>query len=135
MPYRQNQVDALQNERTNDPLARGYSGMDDSQFLTSITTSDRTRNRTAMTGKEVKDRIDTADWDSRTDAQKSQLLSLFARDDLDPFGIDAHIFQETMTGAAGTSVADLNAYRVESITRAEELGLPTPTLGDVARTT
>lgn len=91
----------------------------------------RTRNRSTATGKEVKDKIQTVDWDSRTDAQKSTLLSLFARDDLDPFGIDAHIFQEAMAGAAGTSVADLNAWRVEDISRATELGFPFVTAADV----
>lgn len=91
----------------------------------------RTRNRTSATGKEIKDRIQTVDWDSRTDAQKSTLLSLFARDDLDPFGIDAHIFQEAMTGHTGTTVADLNAWRVEDISRATELGFPFVTAADV----
>jgi len=134
MPYNAKQLSILQAERTNDPLARTYSGMDDAQFLTSITTPDRTRNRVSMSGKEVKDRVTTADWNSRDADQKSQLLALVARDDLDPFGIDADIFTGIMTGAVGTSVADLAAYRVESITRVEEIGLSTPSLGDVGRT-
>ena len=114
--------EALRAELNDDPLARGYSGMTNAQVVTSLNTVDRTRNRSVATGKEVKDMIQTADWDSRTDAQKQTLLSLFARDDLDPFGIDAHIFQEAMTGAVGTSVADLNAWRVEDISRAQEIG-------------
>ena len=92
----------------------------------------RTRNRSVATGKEIKDKITTADWDSRTDAQKQTLLSLFARDDLDPFGIDAHIFQEAMAGAVGTSVADLAAWRVEDVSRAVELGFGVVTAADVA---
>ena len=82
----------------------------------------RTRNRVLVTGKEVKDRIKSEDWGSRSDAQKAQLLALFARDDLDPFGIDAVIFTDIMTGALGSSVADLTIYRVEDISRGEELG-------------
>jgi hypothetical protein len=84
-----------------------------------------------MTGKEVKDQIDQADWDTRTVDQQQTLLSLFARDDLDPFGIDAHIFQESMTGAVGTSVADLAAYRVEAVSRAVELGFGVVTAAEV----
>lgn len=121
----------LKTEIDTDPLTRGYAGMTDQQVADSLNAVNRTRNRASMTGKEVKDRIDTVDWDTRTDAQKSQLLSLFARDDLNPFGIDAHIFQEAMTGAAGTSVSDLSTYRVENISRGEELGLGTVSSADV----
>ena len=82
----------------------------------------RKRNRTKVTGKEVKDRIVAADWTSRSDAQKSQILALCARDDLDPFGVDAAIFTDAMTGHLDTTVADLIAYREEDVSRAVELG-------------
>lgn len=91
----------------------------------------RTRNRASATGKEIKEQIQTVDWDSRSDAQKQTLLALFSRDDLDPFGIDAHIFTEAMAGATGTTVADLNAWRVEDVSRATELGFPFVTSADV----
>jgi hypothetical protein len=113
---------ALKAEIDGDPLARGYSGMTDQQIADDLNTVYRTRNRTSATGKQIKDQIQTADWASRSDAQKNQLLALFARDDLDPFGIDADIFTEAMSGHAGTTVADLNTWRVENISRAEEIG-------------
>lgn len=96
----------------------------------------RTRNRSSMTGKEVKDRIDTGEWAGRTDAQKQIVLALCTRDDLDPFGIDATIFQTAMTGATAT-LAALNSYRVEDISRAEELGFGVVTAAhvDTARRT
>lgn len=103
------------------PVTGAYDA-DDALAAGQLNVVNRTRNRTSMTGKEVKDQIDQVDWDSRTVDQQQTLLSLFARDDLDPFGIDAHIFQEAMTGALGTSVADLASYRVEDVSRAEELG-------------
>lgn len=112
------------------PVTGAYNA-DNQLAADQLNAVNRTRNRASMTGKEVKDRIDTADWDSRTDAQKSQLLSMFARDDLDPFGIDAHIFQEAMTGAVGTSVSSLASYRVEDISRAEELGFGVVSAADV----
>ena len=100
----------------------GAYDADDAVAAGQLNAVNRTRNRTSVTGKEVKDRITTVDWASRSDAQKSQLLALVARDDLDPFGVDAAIFSEAMSGRAGTTVADLNAYRVENISRAVELG-------------
>ena len=91
----------------------------------------RTRNRTSVTGKEVKDQIVTADWNSRSDSQKTQLLALFARDDLAPFGIDADIFTDLMTGSVESSIADLAAYRVEDVSRAVELGFGDVTAANV----
>ena len=40
MPYSASQVAALQAERTNDPHTRGYSGMDDATFHTSVNLAD-----------------------------------------------------------------------------------------------
>ena len=89
-----------------------------------------------MTGKEVKDRIDVTEWAARTDAQKQIILALCNRDDLNPFGIDATIFQDAMAGATNTLSA-LNTYRVESISRGEELdfGVLTAAHIDTARRT
>ena len=120
----------LKNEIDTDPLVRGYAGMTDQQVADSLNTVDRTRNRSVMTGKEVKDRIDTTEWAGRTDAQKQIILALCNRDDLDPFGIDAQIFQDEMAGATNT-LAALTAYRVEDISRAVELNLGPVTLYDV----
>lgn len=112
------------------PVTGAYN-VDNQLAADEINAVNRTRNRTSATGKEIKDQIQTVDWNSRSDAQKAQLLSLFARDDLDPFGIDADIFTEAMSGHTGTTVADLNAWRVEDISRATELGFPVVTSADV----
>ncbi len=111
---------ALQSELVSDPETIGYTG-DNAGDAVLLNTVDRPRNRASMTGKEIKDAMDTADWDSRTDAQKQVILSLVTRDDLDPFGIDQHILQEAMSGAVGTTIATLAAARVETISRIQEL--------------
>lgn len=111
---------ALQSELVSDPEILGYSG-DNVADAALLNTVNRPRNRTFMSGKEIKDAIDTPDWDSRTDAQKQIILALVNRDDLDPFGIDQHIFQEAMTGAAGNTLATLSAARVETVSRIREL--------------
>lgn len=111
---------ALNSELTVDPATLGYTG-DDAGDAALLNVVNRNRNRASMTGKEVKDTIATADWASRTDAQKSNMLSLFARDDLDPFGIDADIMVEEMAGHTGTTIADLAVARVETVSRIREL--------------
>ena len=113
--------EALRAELINDPLTRNYTAMTNQQVVDSLNAVDRTRNRASMTGKEVKDRIDVTEWDARTDAQKQIILALCNRDDLDPFGIDAQIFQDAMAGATNT-LAALTSYRVEDISRAQEIG-------------
>lgn len=120
----------LRSEIQSDPLTRGYAGMTDIQVADSLNTVDRTRNRSVITGKEVKERIDVGEWATRTDAQKQIILALCNRDDLDPFGIDATIFQDAMAGAT-TTLANLNAYRVEDVSRGEEIGFGVVSEADV----
>lgn len=109
-----------------------YTGMDDATAKDAVNLADISRNITSMSGKEVKDFIVTTDWDSRTIDQQQILLALFARDDLDPHGIDAHIFTEAMSGAAGSTIADLNAARTELVSRATIRGLPEVSEGAVS---
>src|SRR5210317_2481053 len=121
---------ALKSEIVTDPLVRGYSGMTDQEVADDMNTVYRTRNRSVMTGKEVKDRIDVTEWNARTDAQKQLVLAMCNRDDLDPFGIDAQIFQDAMAGAT-TTLGNLTAYRVESVSRSVELGFGVVTAANV----
>ena len=113
----------LKSEIDTDTLTRGYAGMTDQEVADSLNnTLDRALTRDVITGKEVKDRIDTGEWAARTDAQKQIVLALVSRDDLEAFGIDATIFTDAMSGAT-TTTANLAAYRSYNGSRAEELGL------------
>ena len=85
--------EALRAELNDDPLGRGYSGMTDQQCVDSLNTVDRTRNRTTMTGAEVKkafelDATTRGEWAALSADAKSHILALCSRDDLDPFGLD-----------------------------------------------
>ena len=54
----------LEDELNNDPLARGYSGMSDTQVLDSLNnTIDQNRNKTSMSGREVMDQVVGAESD------------------------------------------------------------------------
>jgi antitoxin component HigA of HigAB toxin-antitoxin module len=112
----------LEDELVADPLSRGYSGMTDAELLTSLNAADRDRNRTSMTGREVKSQIDAAEFAAKTDAQKQQIIELLKRDDLDLFGLDKEILADIF--GSSTTETNLLAARVESISRATELGLP-----------
>lgn len=110
---------ALKSELASDPEALGYTGddQDDADLLNQV---NRPRDRTTMTGKEIKDAIDTGEWDSRTDHQQQIVLQMVTRDDLDPFGIDAHIMINAFP-VAGPTLTKLAADRVETVSRIREL--------------
>jgi|GEM_PF-3292999 hypothetical protein len=113
----------FEDELANDPLARGYTGMTDSQLIASLNAEDRSQNRTSMTGREVKSHIDATEFAGKTNAQKQQVIELIKRNDLDLFGLDEDILVDIFAGDSATATA-LSAARKESISRAAELGLP-----------
>jgi len=108
-----------------------YSALTNAEAATELNAVNKPRNRATMSGKEVKDKITVVDWDSRLPDQQNQLLSLFARDDLDPFGIDQHIFVQNMAGSTGDSVAALAVARVETVSQGRIIGVGFVSEGDV----
>ena len=114
----------LKTELTDDPLARGYSGMTDQQAADDLNTVYRTRNRTSMTGDEVFQALESQSvWESRTPDQRIEFLSLCARDSIDPFAsanVDV-VISVFGAPAPGNTTENLQVNRVENITRAVEL--------------
>jgi len=139
MPYTAREVSILQSERTDDPLSRGYSGMTDAQFLTSITTEDRDNPRTSISSGELFESIDRAEFIALSNADKvrvDRLLGLGAEIIVGP-GNAHQAVQELLAtfGGSSTTVTALAALRDVQFSRAAELGLPRPILADVGRTT
>ena len=120
----------LANEITNDPLNR-YSGMTDKQILTSLYTVNISRNRTSMSGREVKSKVVNSEYDSLTDAAKSQFLSLTSSNDLNPFGLAANVVKNIF-GNGSATVAALATSRIETISRVVELSLGRVKLGHIS---
>ena len=118
----------LEDEIANDPLARGYVGMTDVQLLTSLNALDRPRNRTSMTGREVKTSVDVDEYKLLSDAKKQQMIELLKRDDLDLFGLDKDILVDIF-GGASTTGANLATARVELISRGVEIKWGEATMG------
>ena len=120
----------LAHELSVDELGRGYSGMTDQQAADDLNTSYRTRNRTSMTGDEIAQAADPTEFDglengaaNNTTDDQGHWLVLCARASIDPFATANVQLVISIFGGGSTSVANLNAARVESITRAVELGL------------
>ena len=116
----------LQTEHDDDPLTLGYSGMTDQEFVDSMNALDRSRNRTSMTGDEIFDNLESqAVWDGITSDQRLEFLALCGRDILDPFGsANVDVVISIFGAPAGSNTtANLQAARVEAISRATELGI------------
>lgn len=115
-------MSALQEEITNDPLARGYSGFTDQQLVDSLNTVNRTRNRATMTASEVANQIDVAEFNALLAADKQEIWDVVhIVGGLNPFGVEATIFQNVFGGGSAT-IANLQAARVENISRGVEIG-------------
>jgi hypothetical protein len=132
----------LHDELTLDPLARGYAGMTHVEAAADLNTVYRTRNRTAMSGSEIFENTDPAEFAAlpegadvagkATRNKKMEWLSFCGIDSVDPFGPAAQ-FVINVFGSGSTTVSNLAVARVETISRAEELGLGVVTPGDVER--
>ncbi len=126
-------ADTLKDELANDPLVRGYSAMSDQEAADDLNTSYRTRNRTSMSGDEIAQAADPTEYDgldsgaaNNTADIRSHWLALCGRETIDPFATANVQLVISIFGVGSVSVSNLNAARVESITRAVELGIRSP---------
>ena len=120
----------LKDEITNDPLARGYSGMTDQQIVDSLNTEDRERNKTSLTGSEVMNAIDKAEFQALPAADEATVWNILHLGTINPFGVEKDIMVD-LFGAGSDTIAALALIRVEAISRGVELVLGVVNEGDV----
>lgn len=108
--------------------------MDDSQFLTSITTVDRTITVDSVPGSDVFNATDDVEFDALTAADKDAWVQLCQVADIDVTSGIAKSLEASVFGNGTTTRTNLLALKNPPASRAEELGLPTPTLSDIGRT-
>lgn len=123
----------IEQELTNDPLARGYSGMDDVAAFASLTDSGYgTQSKASLSGSEIFAATDSTEFGALTPESRNEWLTLCAIDSVDPSnGLPAAATAVRLFGGASTTVSNLNTLRTIPMTRAEELGVGSIVLGDV----
>ncbi len=125
------QMTLLDSELTNDPLARGYSGIADPQAVAdNLLEKNRTRIRESMSSSEVFQSVDKNEFLGLTDAQKTLIMQILAFGSISPSGKEADVFT-SIFGAGSASISALASARQETISRAEELGISGVSAGDV----
>ena len=126
-------ADILKDELANDPLGRNYAGMDDEAAAADLNTSYRTRDRVSLSASEVYNAIDQPEWGPLSTTEKQEVWDILHMGDINPFGREAARFSAIFpTGPDGSTITALKAARIESITRATELGLGKVKVGHVA---
>ena len=135
MPYSAKQVADLQAER--DKIE--YDGQDDATFLAAILVEDVSAPLTTITAGQLFEAIVPSEFQALTSAQQARvdrLLSLGSDIIVGPSN-SVQAVQELLAtfGGGSVTVQTLAALRDQTISRVASLGLPTPKLGDVARTT
>jgi len=135
MPYTAKQVSDLQSERD----LPAYDGMDDATFLAAMLVEDKDNPRTTMSAGEFFEAIVPAEFQALTAAEKvrvDRMLSLGADIIIGPDNSPQAVQELLATfGGGSVTVTTLAAMRDTKQSRAQELGLPAPKLGDVQRTT
>lgn len=126
-------IDILKSELTTDPLTRGYAGMSDEAAAADLNTVYRTRQRDAVSGSEILNATDNAEFRRLgvTDVQRNQWLALCGTDSINVSSGVAKALEASIFGAGTTTRSNLVALKTENISRATELGLETVKAGHV----
>ena len=115
-------IEILKEELTNDPLARGYSGMTDKQATDDLNTVDRTTNKAILSGTEVLNAIPKTVLLALSATDRQRVWDVVHMGDVNPFGIEADIFIDIF-GAGSITIIALQALRLNNVSRGVELNI------------
>jgi len=121
----------LRDEMQIDPLVRGYAGMADATaVLSSLTTSNRTRDRVVVPTHEVFGALLLSDVAALAQADRDVLQGLLSMGDVNVQDANTRTLISDMF-PSGVTRTNLIALQTESITRLEELTLSIPSLHQI----
>lgn len=109
-----------------------YSALSDAEVAVALATPSVVRVRASMTGSEIMDATDPTEFNTKTDAQKSQWLALCAVDNIDPGDgkLARNLAVSIFTGGS-TTVATLATARLETVSPSVAEGFGVVTTTDV----
>lgn len=121
----------LTTELSSDPLARGYSGMDDATAAASLNTADRSVERTLVPSHEVYEQIVPSEWGALQNVEKDRIGQILSMGIVNVQGANTRAAFAAAFSAGTTTRSNLLAYQTRPASRAEELGLPQVKAGHV----
>lgn len=102
-----------------------YASMTDEEAAADLNTPRVPRNRTSMSRSEIMQAVVPAAYNALTGDDLVAFWGLLSVDNLDPFGVEADVMIK-LFNLNSTTINALQAARVETISRAVELGLRVP---------
>lgn len=123
-------ADILKDELASDPLTRGYATMSDAEAADSLNAIDIEQNRVSMTGSEVLNALNKAEFIALSAADKQRVWDVIHLGTINPFGVEADIMVDIFTPESA-SIASLIAARIILVSRASQLGLGHVRVGHV----
>ncbi len=128
-----NKLTTLKNELTNDPLTRGYAGMDDAAAAADLNTEYRTRDRSRITGADLLDATVQAEYAALAAAERGTWDAMLQMQEINLADTNTRQMIGGVFGGGTTTRANLVALQDETISRAVELGLGYVAQGSVER--
>ncbi len=102
-----------------------YDGMTDEEAAADLNTPRIARNRTSMGRSEIMQAVVPAAYNALTGDDLVAFWGLLSVDSLDPFGVEADVIIK-LFGPTSATITALAVARVETISRAVELGIRSP---------
>ena len=115
-------IDALRTELVAGHPDTGAYNVDAEIAAGELNAVNRTTNKTSMSGSEIINAVDKAEFIALTNAAEAQFWNVVHLGDLNPFGIEADLLIDIFGGGSTTIIA-LQALRKNSVSRAVEIGL------------
>jgi len=116
-------IDVLKTELIDDPLSRGYSGMNDLEAATDLNTVYRTDSRDYVRGWEIFNITDDTEYTALTDAKKASWDALCGVEQIDTTSGVAKAREIELFGPGTTTRDNLVSLKNPAASRAVELGI------------
>jgi len=113
----------LRAELTNDPLARGYSGMTDKQVADSLNAIDRDQAVQSIGGQELFEAVVLAEYGALSASEMTLLNAFIDMGTIQVNGTNTKAVLLNMFGVGTTTRNNLAALQTTQISRATELGI------------
>ena len=114
-------LQALKDELTSGHPVTGAYDADDATAAGQLNALNRSRNKSSLTGDEVFTATDATEMSGLSDHKRELWVSWSTKTSIDPFNSKNVAFVQWIFGAGSDTVTNLQALRVESISRATEI--------------